>query len=352
MDATLTGSRDFTAPPSETALFGIGGCLFLLASLAGGLSAPFYRAELPAGQRGPDSAWIVVYAFAALSASVGVALLAARGRLPARAAGFLPFVAITLITVPMLVAQTTTFTGAILLLWPILYAGCLLTEALTWATIIASLLALVAASVVDPRLTVTSYGPMAATQALTAWVMITLQRRVHLVVGELSRQASTDPLTGLANRRALLDTLDREVASHLRRGTALSLMMIDIDQFKQVNDTAGHDAGDEVLRRLAAVLSRQSRRGDLAARFGGEEFTVIMIDCSLPDAVARADQLRVRIAAESTDWRHAVTVSIGVAELPRDVPGSDAGAQLVRHADAALYTAKEDGRNRVEAYKG
>lgn len=352
MQEMLIGSGDITAPPSRSVLFGIGGGLFLLGSLVSGVSAPVYRAGLPAGQRGPDYLWIVAYASAVLGASVGIALLAARDRLPARAAVFLPFVAITLITVPMLVARTTTTTDAILLLWPILYAGCLLSAAVTWATITASLLALVAASVVDPRLTVTSYIPIAATQALTVWVLLTLQRRVHRVLGELSRQARTDPLTGLANRRALLDTLDREMASHLRRGSPLSLMMIDADQFKQLNDTAGHDAGDEVLRQLAAVLSRQSRRGDLAARFGGEEFTVIMTDCALPDAVARADQLRTRIAAESAGWHHALTVSIGVAELPRDVPGSDAGARLLRQADAAMYAAKQVGRNRVEAYKG
>ncbi|TVZ03767.1 GGDEF domain-containing protein [Trebonia kvetii] len=351
MHETVTNSRDLTGPAPGIVLFGIGGGLFVLGGMVAGVSAPFYRAGLPAGQRGPESAWIVGYVCAALGVGLGIALLAARDRLHARAAVSLPFVAITLIALPMLVSRTTTFTGAILLLWPILYAGCLLSEAVTWATITASLLSLVAASVVDPHLTVTSYGPMAATQALTVWVMITLQRRVHRVVGELSRQASTDPLTGLANRRALLDTLDREMAAHLRRGKALSLMMIDVDQFKQLNDTAGHDAGDEVLRRLAAVLSGGSRRGDLAARFGGEEFMLIMTDCALPDAVARADQLRAQIAAESVGWDHALTVSIGVAELRRDLPESDAGARLVGQADAALYAAKQDGRNRVEAYQ-
>jgi diguanylate cyclase (GGDEF)-like protein len=333
-------------------LFRIGGGLFLLAGFVSGVSAPIYRAGLPAGMRGPEYAWIVAYTAAVLSASLGIALLSACDRLPARAAAFLPFVAITLTTVPMLVSQKTTTTDAILLLWPILYAGCLLSEAVTWATIIASLLALVAGSVVEPRLIAAIYGPIASTQALTVCVIFMLQRRVHRVVRELSRQALTDPLTGLANRRALLDTLDREAASHLRRGSTLSLIMIDADRFKQLNDTAGHDAGDEALRRLAAVLSRESRRGDLAARFGGEEFTVIMTDCSLPDAVARADQIRAQIAAEFAGWCHALTVSIGVAELPRDPPESDAAARLVRHADTALYAAKQDGRNRVEAYKG
>ena len=79
---------------------------------------------------------------------------------------------------------------------------------------------------------------------------------------------------------------------------------------------------------------------------------LIMADCALPDAVARADQLRARIAAESAGWDHALTVSIGVAELRRDLPESDAGARLVGQADAALYAAKQDGRNRVEAYQG
>jgi diguanylate cyclase (GGDEF)-like protein len=352
MHETLTDSRDLAGPAPGIVLFGIGGWLLLLAGLVTGGAARLYHGGLPAGVRVPDSAWIAAYTCAALGASLGIALLAARGRLPARAAVFLPFAAITLITVPMLAAQTTTIPDTVLLLWPILYAGCLLSEAVTWATITASLLALVAASVVDPRLTVTSLAPIAATQAMTVWVMITLQRRVHGLVRELAHQAGTDPLTGLANRRTLLDTLEREMASHRRRGSALSLMMIDADRFKQLNDTAGHAAGDEALRRLAAVLSRASRRGDLAARFGGEEFTVIMTDCSLPDAVARADELRAQIAAESAGWRHPLTVSIGVAEFPCGMPEPDAGARLVRHADTALYTAKHDGRNRVEAYKG
>jgi len=352
MHETLPDSRDLAGPAPGIVLFGIGGWLLLLAGLVTGLSARLYRGRLPAGVHVPDSAWTVAYTCAALGASLGIALLAARGRLPDRVAVFLPFAAITLITVPMLAARTTTITDAVLLLWPILYAGCLLSEAVTWGTIAASLLALVVASVVDPRLTVTTFAPIAATQALTVWVMLTLQRRVHRLMKELSHQASTDPLTGLANRRALLDTLEREMASHLRRGSALSMMMIDVDRFKQLNDTAGHDAGDEALRRLAAVLSRASRRGDLVARFGGEEFTVIMTDCSLPDAVARADELRSQIAAESVGWRHALTVSIGVAEFPSGVPESDAGARLVHQADAALYEAKHDGRNRVEAYKG
>src|SRR5690242_2747657 len=114
MHETLTGSRDFTAPTPRSVLFGIGGGLFVLGGLLAGVSAPFYRAGLPAGQRGPDSAWIVAYVSAALGAGLGITLLAARDRLPARAAVVLPFAAITLITVPMLVAQTTTFTGAIL----------------------------------------------------------------------------------------------------------------------------------------------------------------------------------------------------------------------------------------------
>jgi diguanylate cyclase (GGDEF)-like protein len=351
MDETLADSRDPSRPAPAIVLFGIGGGLFLLAGVVSGVSAPFYRAGLPAGQRAAESAWIVAYTSSALSASLGIALLAVRDLLPARAAVFLPFIGITLITVPMLAARTATITGAVLLLWPVLYAGYLLSEAVTWATITASLLALVAASVADPRLNVTSYGPIAATQALTVCIIIALQRRVRRLVGELSRQASTDPLTGLANRRTLLDTLNRELASHLRRGGALSVMMIDADRFKRVNDNAGHDGGDEVLRRLAALLSRATRRGDLAARFGGEEFTMIMTDCSLPDAVARADELRARIAAESAGWPHAITVSIGVAELRRDMPESDAGARLMSQADQALYAAKNDGRNRVEAYK-
>ena len=342
----MTEPDDLTAPLGRT-LFSTAGSFYLLGaavSLAADLS---YRAELPSGGRGPGSVWILAYTCVAISAGVGVALLMARTRLPVRFAAVLPFLAVVLITVPMLAGRRLAPTGAILLLWPVMYAGSLLTQPVAWITTGASLIALLAASVADPRRTLINYGPTAATLVLTFYATAALQRRRRHLVSLLTHQAGTDALTGLANRRTFLQTLAREVAEHRRRGSVVGLLMIDADRFKQVNDTAGHDIGDEVLRRLSALLLRDTRGGDLAARFGGEEFVLLMADCSLTDAAARAEELRASIAAESTGWPHPLTVSIGVAELSIHVPESDAGSLLLRHADEALYAAKQAGRDRV-----
>ena len=342
----MTEPNDLTAPLSRT-LFSTAGSFYLVGaalSLAADLS---YRAERPPGEPRPEFAWILEYVCVAIGASVGIVLLVARSRLPVRFATVLPFLAIVLTAVPMLEGRRLAPTGAILLLWPAMYAGSLLTETVAWITTAVSLTALLVASVADPDRTLINYGPAAATLVLTFYVVAGLQRRRRRLVSQLARQAGTDALTGLANRRTFLQTLAREVAEHRRRGSVLCLLIIDADRFKLVNDTAGHDVGDEVLRRLAERLLRETRRGDLTARFGGEEFMVLMTNCPLANAAARADELRAAIAAESTGWPHPLTVSIGVAELSTDLPESDAGSWLLRHADEALYAAKQAGRDRV-----
>jgi len=157
----------------------------------------------------------------------------------------------------------------------------------------------------------------------------------------------TDALTGLANRRRLDETLIIEVARAKRYGTPLSLAIADVDHFKKVNDTWGHDAGDDVLCGLARTLSRGVRRTDLAARLGGEEFVVLMPHTALNGANDVAERLRTAFAASTfsaggTEVR--CTVSIGVAALDK---GVDDGHKLLKAADVALYQAKSGGRNRV-----
>lgn len=156
--------------------------------------------------------------------------------------------------------------------------------------------------------------------------------------------ASTDPLTGLANRRQLDDALREALAGH--RPTCL--VMLDIDHFKAVNDTHGHPAGDQVLRQLAEILAELAGPGTLAARFGGEEFAIILPLGAVREAVAVAERIRARISqspvpVRPTGQRLSVTASLGVAlASPGELP-----AQLIERADAALYEAKRGGRNRV-----
>ncbi|MDN6860710.1 sensor domain-containing diguanylate cyclase [Pseudomonas sp. CAN2814] len=159
-------------------------------------------------------------------------------------------------------------------------------------------------------------------------------------LGRLSQEAQSDPLTGLANRRALGVALEALESS----GQAYSVLAVDIDHFKRVNDNFGHDAGDEALRRVSAVLRDSSRAGDLACRAGGEEFVLLLPGTSLETAAGIAERIRETVAATQIPVVGLVTLSIGVANLGAWALTADAVLKL---ADARLYRAKQSGRNRV-----
>ncbi|MDR1996628.1 diguanylate cyclase [Azonexus sp.] len=168
----------------------------------------------------------------------------------------------------------------------------------------------------------------------------------------LQEQAVRDGLTGLHNRRYLDGILEREVSRARREGSPLSLVMLDIDHFKRVNDTYGHQAGDEVLRVLAATLQADIRAEDTACRYGGEEFLVLLPNMPLTAAIERAEGWRR--AVETLTVEHGgvavtCTISLGVAAYPEHGTTPD---DLTRCADLALYRAKAAGRNRVLAYAG
>lgn len=157
---------------------------------------------------------------------------------------------------------------------------------------------------------------------------------------EVRRMADTDGLTGLANRRSLEVALEREVGRALRTGEQLTLVLLDIDYFKDLNDRHGHQVGDRVLRATGAALRDASREFDTAGRYGGEEFVVLLPGCSSDQAVAAAERLRAAVAAVDEEVR--ITASAGVATLPLNA--ADA-AGLVRAADEALYESKRRGRD-------
>ena len=156
--------------------------------------------------------------------------------------------------------------------------------------------------------------------------------------------AFTDHLTGLANRRRFERQLEREVARTLRYGRPFTLLMIDIDHFKLVNDTHGHEAGDQVINRLGRALQEGTRGIDLAARIGGEEFAVILTETDLNGGVEVAERLRLAIKAIEVQDLGVVTASFGVAECPS---AADNARELLAKADSALYEAKRLGRDRV-----
>jgi len=164
---------------------------------------------------------------------------------------------------------------------------------------------------------------------------------------KLEQAALTDELTGLPNRRYALDRLGQEWAAATRSGRALTCLSIDIDHFKNVNDTCGHDTGDAVLRETAAALKRAMRKSDVVCRFGGEEFVAICPETHLRDATQLAERLRTTVEANIVSagtFDGGVQVSVGVAERDATMPNPDA---LLKAADQALYAAKQAGRNRV-----
>ena len=173
--------------------------------------------------------------------------------------------------------------------------------------------------------------------------------RIVVLLGQARYLALTDPLTTLLNRRAFTDAMNREIHRTARHGGPLSLLLLDIDHFKSVNDTHGHDAGDSVLKGVAATLQRLARSSDLVGRWGGEEFVVGLVHSA--EAGARIAAERLRHAISASPFPHpggaplAVTASIGAATL---APQGDTLEGMVARADRAMYLAKGRGRNRVE----
>jgi len=159
----------------------------------------------------------------------------------------------------------------------------------------------------------------------------------------------TDPLTGLNNRRSMMESLDKEFERSTRTQTPLSLLMLDIDHFKRINDNFGHQQGDTVLQVLASLLKEHLRPYDLAARFGGEEFSLILPETSEKDAGMVAERIRQSIQELELDdlpIDFRMTASIGLATSPNEAMATP--DDLIREADYALYNAKRRGRNRVE----
>jgi diguanylate cyclase (GGDEF)-like protein len=162
-------------------------------------------------------------------------------------------------------------------------------------------------------------------------------------LSDLREQTLRDPLTSLYNRRFLHDYLPRELVRAERERARLAVIMIDLDHFKQINDSAGHAAGDEVLVEIAALLKRHIRGSDIACRYGGEEFTLVLPNAALESARGRCDAIRSAVR-KGRQKLLGITASFGVALFPAHAAEADA---LLRAADRALYEAKKAGRDQV-----
>lgn len=164
-------------------------------------------------------------------------------------------------------------------------------------------------------------------------------------------EARTDALTGLPNRRALDDELNRRMSAYRRQGTPLGVLLVDVDRFKNVNDTYGHHAGDQVLKDVAQALREAVRECDLLARYGGEEFAILAAGVTREEFMSAAERVRQfveRRLVQCEGIQLRVTISCGVAEA---TDGEDV-ASLLRRADEALYASKSGGRNRAHWHDG
>ncbi|QJB55433.1 diguanylate cyclase [Pseudodesulfovibrio sp. zrk46] len=181
-----------------------------------------------------------------------------------------------------------------------------------------------------------------------------LRKQLYLAQEKLAVLAVTDELTGLSNRRHFFRRFDEEVDRARRYGSTLSLILIDIDHFKKVNDTYGHPVGDMVLKEVARLLNANIRTSDILARYGGEEFAILIPSQTAPEARQAAEKLRNVIEVndmvmDGPEVR--VTISAGVADIePLRSKGGNMKDKLIQNADRALYRAKAEGRNRIEVH--
>ena len=190
--------------------------------------------------------------------------------------------------------------------------------------------------------------PAAIVLMLTHYIFANNYRIRYELQAALELASNTDSMTGLSNRRHFMPVLQQEILRGLRFNHPSSLMILDIDHFKSINDTHGHPTGDLVIRAVADICRTAARQLDIVARIGGEEFAILVIDATLPNAIGVAERIRTAVAetriTSLTGTDFSFTVSIGVAEQPLDDLSEE---RLIQLADAALYQAKTAGRNCV-----
>lgn len=176
------------------------------------------------------------------------------------------------------------------------------------------------------------------------WVARNITKR-YILEEKLRRISETDPLTGVYNRRRFVTELRERFCEFKRYARCAALILLDIDHFKQVNDRYGHQVGDEVLRRLCTLCRKELRESDILARFGGEEFIILLPSTSIEQAISAAERLRVCV--EHCNKNPSVSISLGISRFEHADTSEDAA---ISRADEAMYRAKHNGRNRVEVH--
>lgn len=297
------------------------------------------------GEPYPQETRLLNYGLSPIVAALGVYLLRTRRRLPIWLANSIPSLAAIAICLPTTTQQPADELDPLLLTWPVAFAAAVLSARVAWATAaVAAVAFAVLASLSRGVDGLVLWIETTASLTVVCWMVVRVQDESLRLRGALARLARTDPLTGLINRRGFDEALAREHARVRRGGAPAALLLVDVDHFKRVNDTWGHQAGDETLRLLGGLLGGAFRAADVVGRIGGEEFAVLLVGCTPPEAAERARGLCVRVRTQSRDWEHPITVSVGVAT---GVARAPTPAELLASADAALYAAKAAGRDRV-----
>ncbi len=294
-----------------------------------------------------DPSFAIAPALAAL-ALVSVVLLVGP-RLPRAALAMLGPIGVLLIAAA-LAATPGAGDGAILYVWPVLWTtfffgpkGGVAIVCLIGVAHAGTLLALPPASSYPGR-----WLDVMASASVLVVVTTILVKRNRALLAQLAGEARTDALTGLLNRRGFDERAEIELTRARRDGSRLAVVIFDIDYFKRVNDEWGHDTGDAVLTRTAAILAGQVRDIDVVARLGGEEFAVLMPACDAEGAALLADRARGAVAKAESAGLPAVRISAGLAAA--EAP--DTLQALLQAADIALYRAKHSGRDRTERFDG
>ena len=319
------------------ALFGAAGGLWLFVV---GITVPGF------GGHGVVLAASLAFGLALVALSAGFWLHPAR--VPASFLAAAAPIAVVITGTLNLASRDVSTGSQLFLLWPVLYAASFLDRRRNAAVValVCVVEAVVMGSLEPTSRAVTDTTALALTYSLATVAVLTFRTRVERLVEALGAQAHEDSLTGLPNRRAFDEQLARLVALAARSGEPLSLLAVDVDLFKLVNDTHGHAAGDGVLKSVADALRRTGRGADLVARLGGDEFAMVLPGCTLADALDVAETLRGHVAATTARLGHPVTVSVGVASVP---PAPAAPDDLMIAADRALYAAKLAGRDAAHA---
>jgi diguanylate cyclase (GGDEF)-like protein len=286
-------------------------------------------------------------------AAMGAVMLIGGDRLPAWSFHGFAVGGTLLVTGTIHFSEAETSPYALLYLWVALYALNFYTPTKAALHILSIAMAYAAVLAADLAGTqsglLTAFGEAAPRWTFTVGTLVVavafvgmLKDRLDGLVARFADAAREDPLTGLRNRRGFDETFDLEVERARRTGHQISLVLGDLDHFKQVNDRLGHPRGDEVLRRAGEILRSTNRRIDLAARVGGEEFAVLLPDSDERGAHIAAERMRRAIREGFADDSLPLTISFGIASLPAHGDSTD---DLMESADQALYTAKEIGRD-------